>query len=372
MGADVVKVEPPGGNLTRRFGPFVDDVPHPERSLYFWHYNSGKRSLVLDLRRADGRACLLELLSHADVFIETLAATQKGALGLDYDALAFSNPGLIQVSVTPFGNAGPYVEAGYRTTDLVTMALGGPMQSCGYDLEDGDLPPVRPGPYHSYHTASHYAYVAALVALWEREESGRGQFIDVSAQAALAVTVEFASTHWEYDRAILRRQTGRHAGRTPTARTQYLCADGKYVNLGVPRDEATWEKLLSYLRSKGLAAEVDTARFRDPERRMELGSIVLGLLEVLTANLTSEEVFHLGQSLGLTWGAVRAPEDWLEDPHAAERSFFQAVEHPEIGRTLHYPGPPYKFGETPWRIRRRAPRTGEDTDAVLAELRAQT
>jgi crotonobetainyl-CoA:carnitine CoA-transferase CaiB-like acyl-CoA transferase len=368
MGADVIKVEPPGGAPTRRVGPFVGDEPESNRSLFFWHYNTSKQSVTLDLEQEKGRSLLRLLLADADVFLETLTGQEKERLGLDYATLSAANPRLIHVSVTPFGQDGPYVEAGYRTTDLVTMALGGPMQSCGYDVEDGDLPPVRPGPHHSYHTASNYAHVAALVALWERETSGLGQFIDVSAQAALAVTVEFAATHWEYDRAILRRQTGRHAGRTPTARTQYICADGEYVNLGVPRDAATWEKLLAYLQSKGLAADLDAGLFQDPERRMQLGGAIMGLLEVLTANLTSEEMFHLGQSLGLTWGAVRAPEDWLDDAHARARSYFAEVHHPELGGSLRYPGAPYCFGASPWRLRARAPRIGEHTAEVLAGL----
>jgi crotonobetainyl-CoA:carnitine CoA-transferase CaiB-like acyl-CoA transferase len=368
MGADVVKVEPPSGAPSRAIGPFVDDLPDGERSLFFWHYNTSKRSITLDVESGEGGRLLRDLLRGADVFLETLPPGRARDQGLDYDALSSANSRLIHVALTPFGQDGPYVDAGYQTTDLVTMALGGPMQSCGYSLEDGDLPPVRPGPYHSYHTGSHYACIAILAALWEREESGRGQYIDVSAQAALAVTVEFASTNWEYDRAVLRRQTGRHAGRTPTARTQHLCADGKYVNLGLPFNQDAWHKLLAVLKEKGIEADVDVQALSDPQRRFEMGSVILDLLEVMTANMTSDELFHLGQSIGLTWGAVRQPEDWLEDPHAEARGFFVEVDHPEIGRSVRYPGAPYKFGDSAWQLRRRALRLGEDNAAVFGEL----
>jgi crotonobetainyl-CoA:carnitine CoA-transferase CaiB-like acyl-CoA transferase len=250
------------------------------------------------------------------------------------------------------------------------------MQSCGYDLEDGDpsassgqaLPPVRPGQYHSYHTGSHYAGISVLAALWEREESGLGQFIDVSTHAALAVTVEFASTFWEYDRAWLRRQTGRHAGRVPTARTQHLAADGKYVNLGLPYQQAVWEKLVEYLKEKGLAEGLPLDQLNDQQTRFQMGSALLDVLQVLTANMTSDELFHLGQRLGMTWGSVRQPEDWLDDPQAKARAFFVEVEHPEIGRTLTYPGAPYKFMGSPWRIQRRAPLLGEDNGEVYGAL----
>ncbi len=367
MGADVIKVEPPGGSQTRRIGPFVGDEPDIEESLHFWHYNTSKRGVTLDVERAEDRDALLQLLDAADVFIETLAPGRADALAIGYGVVSKRNPRIVHVAITPFGQSGPYVDAGYRTTDLVTMALGGPMQSCGYDGDDEDLPPVRPGANHSYHTASHYACMATLIALYERETSGLGQYIDVSAQAALAVTVEFASTYWEYAGQVVRRQTGRHAYPQMTSRTQYICADGKPVNLALPLNDASWRRLVAHLRSEGLAEGLDDNAWRDPVKRLEQGGKVYAMLEVLTARHTSEEIFHLGQQMGMTWGAVRAPEDWLEDEHAKARGFFAEVEHPEIGRTVTYPGAPYKFSETPWRIARRAPMVGEHNADVLGK-----
>jgi benzylsuccinate CoA-transferase BbsE subunit len=227
---------------------------------------------------------------------------------------------------------------------------------------------MRPGPYHSYHAGSHYACFAVLVALWEREDSGLGQFIDVSAQAALAVTCEGANLSWEYDHNSNRRQTGRHSAQRPTARTQYRCADGEYVNFATPRDDATWKRLVDYLKGRGLAEELDDAIFSDPNRRFERGGAVMQMLEVLAALHSAEELFHIGQAMGCTWGAVRRPEDWVDDPHAVARGAFVQVEHRELGRTVTYPGAPYQFKKTPWSIRRRAPLLGEDNLAILGEL----
>ena len=369
MGAGVVKVEPPGGAATRDVGPFARDVKGRERSLYFWHNNTSKRGVTLDIEKAEGRDVLRRLIDGADVFIETLEPGRAEELGLSYATLSASNRRLVQVAITPFGQTGPYVEDGYQTTDLVTMALGGPMQSCGYDEEAGEgIPPVRPGPYHSYHTASHYACIGTLVALMEREASGRGQYIDVSAQAALAVTVEFASLYWEYHRLPMRRQTGRHAGARPTARTQYLCADGRYINLAIPLEEKAWLRLAGYLREQGLGEGLDDDAHRDPARRLERGGPVLSALEVLAARHTAEELFHIGQSIGMTWGAVRAPEEWLEDPHARARGFFVEVEQPQLGRAVAYPGAPYRFSGTPWAISRPAPHRGEHNREVYGEI----
>lgn len=366
MGADVIKVEPPGGADTRSIGPFVDDVPHRERSLYFWHHNTSKRSITLNVQSEEGRALLRRLIAGADVFLETLPPGETRRLGFDYATLEALNPRLVMVSITPFGQDGPYSH--FQATDLVLMAVGGPMQSCGYDPEEGDLPPVRPGPYHSFYTASHYAFIGALAALWEREASGRGQHLDVSAQACLAVTVEFANLQWVYQERPLRRQTGRHAGLQRTAPTQYRCADGNYINLALPRDDATWQRLLDYLHSRGLGLELSDELLRDPARRFERGGLVMSVLEVLCATHTAEELCRLGQSMGLTWGEVRPPEKWLGDPHAEARGFFQQVEHPELGRTVTYPGAPYLFSESPWAIRRRPPLPGEHNLEVYAEL----
>src|SRR5207237_9945921 len=129
-------------------------------------------------------------------------------------------------------------------------------QSCGYAAEE-QRPPVRPCQYHSVHTAGHFATTGILAALFERETSGQGQYLDVAAHDCLSVTVEFANTHWYYAQKVVYRQTGRHAHPMITARTQYQCADGRYVNLSLPRAEGPWRAMLDVLREQGLAEGLD-------------------------------------------------------------------------------------------------------------------
>lgn len=367
LGAEVIKVEPPEGSASRREGPFIDDTPDPDGSLSFWNNNTGKRSVVLDLTADAERAALRRLITDADIFLETLMPAQAEDLGLTDAALRSENPGLITCSITPFGPDGPY--AALHTTDLVSMALGGPMQSCGYDGEDAGLPPVRPGLNHTAQTAGHFAVTGVLAALWEREESGLGQRVEIAAHDCLSVTVEFANTHWYYNQAVVRRQSGRHATPNPTARTQYRCADGRYINLALPRNEAAWNELVALLRARGLGEDLENPALMDPVQRFAAGSRAYDLLEVLCAIHTADELFHLGQRLGLTWAAVRAPEDWLDDPHAAARGFFVPVEQPQIGRAVPFPGAPFIAPASPWQVR-RAPLLGEHTAAVLSEKRA--
>src|SRR5215831_13393976 len=145
LGADVIKVEPPGGSPTRRIGPFYEDVVDPERSLFFWQYNRGKRSIVLDLQQPDDRGRFRQLVASADVLLESTPAGALDAVGLGADALTKDFPALIVARMSPFGDEGPW--AWFKGSDLVHLALGGVMMNCGYDPAPGgqyDLPPIAP------------------------------------------------------------------------------------------------------------------------------------------------------------------------------------------------------------------------------------
>ena len=144
LGAEVVKIEPPGGEPCRRIGPFVDDIPHPERSLSFWYYNTSKRGITLNLDAADGLHLFQRLAATADVILETFRPGYLSSLGCDYAALSQQKPGLVLCSLTPFGQTGPWRD--YLSSDLLHIAAGGEMASSGYDEEDApNAPPIAPG-----------------------------------------------------------------------------------------------------------------------------------------------------------------------------------------------------------------------------------
>jgi crotonobetainyl-CoA:carnitine CoA-transferase CaiB-like acyl-CoA transferase len=134
LGADVVKIEPPGGEPCRRVGPFLDDIPHPERSLSFWYYNTSKRGITLNLDSVDGRRLFGRLAATADAVLETFRPGYLASLGLDYESLSVLNPRLIMCALTPFGQTGPWRD--YLSSDLLHMAAGGEMSSSGYDEAD--------------------------------------------------------------------------------------------------------------------------------------------------------------------------------------------------------------------------------------------
>lgn len=366
LGADVIKIEPPAGDAGRRIGPFLDDRPGPERSLFWWYYNADKRSLALDLTAADGLDLFTRLAADADVVLET---GQPGSeRPLDPAALAEACPELIVLSLTPFGQDGPWAELAW--SDAVGLALGGPMNSCGYDNLDG-APPIRPTEHHAGHIAAYYAAFGVIAALHERQRSGLGQRIDASIHEACAFTIESSAPWALYERRPLIRQTGRHAGPQPTEPWQYHTADGRLINIfGMPRSEGGWLRLVEFIQQSGRGSGLS-----DPEllngRKRQLGlqqpsaqRMLEGIAEFIAAH-NADEIYHGAQQAGAAWSIIRTPDEAVEDPHWSERGFFIDVDHPEHGRRIVYPGAPYILSRSPWRHSRRAPLLGEHTNQIL-------
>jgi benzylsuccinate CoA-transferase BbsE subunit len=371
LGADVIKIEPPGGEATRRVGPFLADLPHPERSLSFWYYNTSKRGITLNLETADGRHLFRRLAATADVILETFPPGFFAALGLGYESLREENPGLIMCALTPFGQTGPW--RNYTTSDLLHMAAGGQMASCGYDEEDAPgAPPIAPGGGNAWHMGCHFAYMAIVAALVSRTVTGRGQSIDASIHEACALTTEAAIPTYIYRHEVVRRHTGRHHAPAPTPRTQFRSQDGQYVTaLVAGRLNPRYIKdLAELLDSYGMAADLKDPKYQDPAVIEAHKSYIIDeLVANFIASLPAEEVYHAAQTRGFTWGAVRAPEVLLDDAHLHDRDFWKPVEHPELGRSVVYPGEAALYHGSPWRISRRAPLIGEhNTDIFCGEL----
>ena len=377
MGADVILVEPPGGDPTRHYPPFLDDQPGDDRSLYWWHYNTSKRGVVIDLDRAEGQQQFRQLVASADVLIEAEPRQRLATLGIDFADHSRENAGLIHVAITPYGRDDP--QSDLPATDLTIMAAGGPPWSCGYD--DHSLPPIR-GQMQATHTACHFAMMSVLTALLYRASAGTGQFIDVSMTACSNVTTEAASYSWLVAEQTVQRQTGRHASVNPSGETQQMCADGRYANTGVPpRQPREFAALLAWLTEVGLLDELPEAVFLEMgatwEGPFELSKIgeddeitaIFGAgraaLQLIAARVSAQDFFIGCQRAGLAVGVVNSPEEAFEDEHFKARGFQVSVHHDELGRDIVYPGAPYALRGSPWRISRRAPRIGEHNDEIL-------
>ncbi len=375
MGADVVVVEPPGGSPQRRFEPFLADEPGTERSLWWWHYNTSKRSVVVDLDAGADRDRLLALIDGADIFLEAERPGALAAVGLDWATLSARNPGLVMASITPFGQSSP--RADEPATDLTVMAECGPVWSCGYD--DHSLPPVRGGGNQALHMGSEWAVMSVLVALLHREDTGEGQHVDVSMSAAANVTTEMASYGWLATGWEVQRQTGRHAAPMVSAPTQVRCKDGRFATTGVPpRSPEAFRDVLGLLDRLGLreefplapllemGAERDVINLADIEIDpliAEIFGAARDVLWFLAENLSAYDFFFETQSIGIATGVIYTPGEAMADPHFVARGFPVDVEHPELDRTFTYPGAPYVFSATPWAAR-RAPLLGEHQELL--------
>ncbi|MBM3595467.1 MAG: hypothetical protein FJX31_06725 [Alphaproteobacteria bacterium] len=229
----------------------------------------------------------------------------------------------------------------------------------------------------------HYAFMALLTALIERETSGMGQRIDVSLNAAVNVTTELASYNWLVAKTLVMRQTGRHCGSVMSMPTQYRCIDGRYVNTGVPpRTGRQYETILRWFRDLGLDAEFPEAVFLEMGTQHpvldltkvgiddEITSIYSAAREALafaSSRMTAHEFFQSAQKAGLPVGIVYSPDEAFEDEHFKARGIQVAMDQPQLGRPVLYPGAPYAFEKTPWRLAGVAPGLGEHTAEVLSE-----
>jgi benzylsuccinate CoA-transferase BbsE subunit len=362
MGADVIKIEPPGGEAARNVGPFYQDIPNKERSLYFWHYNTSKRGITLDLETEDGRRLFRKMAEKADVILETFSPGYMAALGLGYEELKKDNPRLIMCSLTPFGQTGPWKD--YQTSDLLHLAAGGQMARCGYDDEVvPDAPPIAPGGGQAWHMGSHYAYIAIAAALVNRSVTGRGQYIDAAVHDACALTTEGHVNQYIYTGNVVPRRTG--GGNSATGpNAQVLCKDGKYVNVG----QITLERVLmlaAWMDEHGLASDLLDEKYQDPGVIAENQSHIREIFANFLANLTRDEAYHGLQKHGSNAGAIRSPDEVMQDPHLEDRAFWTDVEYPELGKTFRHTGSAAIFNGSAWRISRRAPLIGEHNEEVL-------
>ena len=365
LGAEVIKIEPAGGEGTRSVGPFLDDVPHRDRSLSFWHYNTSKQGITLNLNTSDGRELFKKLADTADVILETFNAGYLPSLGLGYEDLVKTNPRLIMCSLTDFGQTGPWRD--YLSSDLLHLAAGGQMGCSGYDpVDDPEQIPIAPGGGNAWHTGSHYAYMAIMAALMYRTDSGQGQYIDASVHDACALTTEMHVNTYIYQNQVVLRQTGRHAAATPNAVAQLRCKDGKYVNASASRVTfRQFPTLVKWMDSHGLADNLTDERYQDSSVFNSEVAHIEKVVENFVASLSRDEIAHGGQELGFNWGAVRTPDELIDEGHLNDRGFWVDVVHPELGKTFKYPGAAGIYNGSPWRISSRAPLVGEHNEEIL-------
>ncbi len=352
MGADVVKIEHPGGDPARRWGPFLGHTVHPEKSLPFWYNNTSKRGITLDINKDKGWEILRMLAGNADVVLETFVPGHLQARGLGYESLAKTNPRLIMTSVTSFGQTGPYKD--YASCDLVASALGGQMYVCG----DRDTPPLKPYGEQAYLAASIYGAIGTMMALHSRRLSGVGQFVDISIHECCAAVIEHVNMRYFYEGIIAKRQGSLH---WDNAFRVFPCRDG-HILLSLFQE---WDTVVEWLDSERMAADLKEEKWSRAEVRHGEVEHVIEVLEAWTGSHTVAELVELGQAMRLPWAPVNSIRELAQNPQLLERGFFVDVTHPEHNVPYRYPGAPYRFSRTPSKVWRRAPLIGEHNLEIL-------
>lgn len=350
FGADVLKVEPPGGERGRRMAPFFRDEPGPDTSLPFAYLNSGKRSLTLNLKSEEGRDILWPLLSETDILVENFAPRVMPSLGLDYPALKEIAPHLVMVSISNFGQTGPYRD--YKASDIVEYAMGGLMYIFGaYDRE-----PLKHAFNQAQFKAGTDAASAALMALYHQRMTGQGQHVDVSIQEAVASGLRDVVNNYTYTGAIRRRQPN-HSGDMQRIRAT---ADGFLLPNPGLGSGLNWD---SYVEFLGLP-ELDDDRFRTPSARLVNAEELGRILDEYFMRQGKYEMFYSSHERRFIFGIIQSPEEVLNDPQFAHRGYFEEVTHPEMG-DLKFPGAPFIMESTPWQTGGAAPSAGQDNAEVL-------
>ncbi|MFZ5646899.1 MAG: CaiB/BaiF CoA transferase family protein [Bacillota bacterium] len=370
LGADVIKIEPPGGDPGRRIGPFYHDRPDPEKSLYWWAYNTNKRSITLDITTESGRQILRKLVRKADFVLESFPPGFMAGQGLSYQDLRCENPGIIYVSVTPFGQTGPY--SGYRASDIEIMAASGLMSVLG----SPDHPPVRTALPQSYMWAGMSAAMGALVAHNHRGETGEGQYVDVSAQASTLWAMAPAPAFWDVLRQNVVRDGAYVTGRSVTGakmRAIYPCRDG-YINFivyGGAAGKATNKAMVQWMHENNMATDYllqkDWDSFDIATVTQEEIDAIEGPVAEFLLTRTKQEFFEEAIKRRMLGYPVASAEDIMRDPQLRARNFWQKVHHRELGENVTYPGPFGKFSEGYCGIRLRPPLIGEHNAEIYRD-----
>jgi len=371
FGADVIKVERPGGDTARNIGPFYGETPDPEKSLFWFATNTSKRGITLDIENREGIELFKRLVKSADIVLESFEPGYLDGLGLGYSDMAAIKADIILTSITPFSQTGPY--AHYRATDLVGAAMGGLVRILG----DLGRPPVRMScDPQAYLHAGLQGAMASTLAYYHQQLTGEGQHVDVSMQDAVILTLMNTVEIAEYLKAnmigtgqffLAPKKDG-----VLTTRIIQKCKDGHaYVTvgggafLGMARSS---QNLVNWANEEGLSLELKkidwtqwdgmSATQKDNDwRDNQIGEFI--------QTKTKAEIMEGAVKRGIMMAPCNNIEDVINNPHLRERGFWETVEHPELGKSLTYTGAPVKMEGDAWKIRRRAPLVGEHNQEVF-------
>ncbi len=332
MGADVIRIEKPGGDLAG--------------SPFSWETNLGKLDITLNIEAKPGQEIFKRLTKTADVVVESYPPGYLAALGLGYSELSEINPRLVMASITNFGQSGPYRD--YKSSDIVASALGGQMYVCG----EPQMPPLKPFGNQACHSAGLFGAIGILLALWNRHTTGRGQHIDISVEECATATIDHVLTRYFYQGVVAKRQGSLYWN---NAFRIFPCRDG-YILLSLFQQ---WPTLVEWLDAEGMAEDLTDKKWLGRETRLQHLDHIIEVLERWTRSHTVAELVAKGQLMRFPWAEVTSISRLVDSPQLRERDFWVEVEHPESGKKYRHPGAPCKLSRSPWRVGSHVPAVGE-------------
>jgi benzylsuccinate CoA-transferase BbsE subunit len=368
LGADVIKIERLGGDPARRIGPFWADIPHPEKSLYWFAYNSNKRGITLNIETADGKEILRELVKTADFVIESFPPGFMNSLGMGYAALSGVKGGIILTSITPFGQYGPYQN--YQTSDIVTMGMSGVL----YQTGDPDRPPSHISLPQACLHAGADAAVGTMMAYYYREMTGEGQHVDVSMQHSTAWFLANAIPFRELTGLVLKRSGVLRWSLNSAQRQVWQCKDGYvFFNIIGGRTGAkTLQELVNWMESEGMADEYlktidweNLDMLKVTQEEVDLISRPIGRFFLAH---TKKEIARQVAARSISVCPLSSMEDLLHDAQLETRNFWVEIGHPELNTTITYPREFVKSSEKVCATRFRAPLIGEHNKEIYSEI----
>lgn len=355
LGAEVIKVEPPGsGDQARQYGPFPGDNPHSEQSGLFLYLNTNKLGITLDPSQETGRELLLKLLEDADIFVESQSPRLMKKLKLDFKAVKQVNPRLIMTSITPYGQTGPYRD--WKGYDINCSALGGITSAMGSPDREPLTPPLSQG----YYQGGLMGVIATMIALFERDNTGKGLHADVSIVESWATFHIGVAAQTFISEGRVRRRSGHRALHRPYPDEVLPCKDG-YVCIDTPQNRQ-WQRLLKVMGNPEWANDpIFNNRIQTTDEYADKADAYL--VEWLMKH-TKEEIFKTSQDNRIPAAPIRTVEEVVNDAQFKAHGFFVEVDHSDAGK-LKYPGACYHLSETPSSIRRPAPHLGEGNEEIF-------
>lgn len=350
LGAEVIKIEEPGGDEARRRGPYPGNLPHPEKSGAFLYLNTNKLGITLNLQTAKGQELLKQLVHNADLLVHNYLPPQMASLGLKYEELRTINPRLVMTSISPFGQTGPNRDLYMH--DLNMWAAGGVVYLSGASGRP-DLPPLKAFGQQAGYQAGVNAAIGSLGALFARFSNGKGQHVDISVQECLVAILENNYVSWPYTQSIASR-----LGFRLIPQDVLQCRDGYIYFLAI--EDHQWKGAREVMGNPEWA-EADI--FQDFASRSGNWDALKPLLEDWMQDKSVQEVYHAAQAKRVPFAPVSTMGDLLNSAHLRARGFFATLGHPAAGE-LQYPGAPYRFSVSPWALRRPAPMLGQHNEEI--------